>query len=239
MHRKITGLLTALVFIVCVATSAQADIFLADYGFNIDGSLTEASFGDPIPAAVDASSFDFASGLGTIDVTITGAGNHSFVAFFDHEIDEATNTFFNEFGSTSGAPASGQSWEIDDPFGFIYGDFLAGALFDDNYVPAAPNDVSLALGWNFTLASGEQALISLALGTVLPGSGFFLEQRDPDDVDSQGNPNTNPGPTSIYLSSTLEITAPPVAAVPVPAALWLFASGIAGLAGLSRRKPDT
>ena len=38
----------------------------------------------------------------------------------------------------------------------------------------------MAMGWNFTLAAGEQALITLALGNTMPGSGFYLAQTDPD-----------------------------------------------------------
>ena len=106
--------------------------------------------------------------------------------------------------------------------------FFDGTLDNSNnngfFDTSEPDDISMAMGWNFTLALGEEALISLALGTVMPTSGFFLEHNDPLSNES------------VYFSSTLNITGPSVPPVPVPAAIWLFASGIIGLAGMSRRR---
>ena len=228
---KIIPSLVAIAFCFSVSTTANAAIALFDYGFNLDGTLTYPfpPDNDTIPAAIDISGFDDITGLGTIDVTITGAGTHSFDAFFDHEIDEPDNTFFNETGFATGTVAAGQSWEIDEP-GYVDGDifenFQAGAL--DNQIGVSiygdtifPDDVSMAMGWDFTLANGETALIMLMLGTIQPTSGFFLEHNDPDSD------------KSIYLSSTLGISLSPI---PVPAAIWLFGSGLVGLIGFSRRK---
>lgn len=237
MTRKITTLIVTLVFSLGVSTSALAISALADdgfgniigYGFNIDGAITDPFFGDPIPSEVDDSGFNYNTGLGNIDVTITGGGSHNFVAFFDHEFDKAGNTFFNEFGSVSGTPAAGQSWEIDEPVAvgdIFFFNFFDGTLDNSNnngfFDTSEPDDISMAMGWNFTLALGEEALISLALGTVMPTSGFFQEHNDP---------NSN---ESVFFSSTLNITGPSVPPVPVPAAIWLFASGIIGLVGFSR-----
>ena len=223
--RKLIPSLASIVFCFSLSTSANAVILLDDYGFNLDGSVTYPFGGDSIPAAIDNSAFNDITGLGTIDVTITGNGIHYFAAIFDHDIDEAVNTFFNESGSVSGNPAAGQSWEIDEPeflFGDIYTNFEASTLDNSNGVPAgAEDDVSMAMGWDFTLANGETALIMLMLGTIQPTSGFFLEHNDPDSD------------KSIYLSSTLGISLSPI---PVPAAIWLFGSGLLGLIGFSRRK---
>ena len=86
--------------------------------------------------------FDTATGLGTATATVTGAGIHNVLFFLDIEIDEAINTFFNEFGSVIGAPGAGLSWEIDEPgfggFGDIYANFVAGALDSTNGVPSVP-----------------------------------------------------------------------------------------------------
>ena len=218
--RKLIPSLAAIAFCFSVSTTANAAVALFDFGFNIDGSTT---FGGPPPPEVDGSGFDFGTGLGTIGVTISGAGLHYVGGFFDHEIDEPINSFFNEIGSASGALAAGQSWEIDEP-GFVFGDIdlnlIAGTLDDSVGVPF-PDDVSMAMGWDFALALGEDALILFAISDFLPASPFFLTHHDPHSGES------------IYMSSTLDIRLSPI---PVPAAIWLFGSGLIGLIGFSRRQ---
>jgi len=206
-----------------VSEVSALEINLFDWAFNIDGTLYEASNSDPLPGNINASGFDLLSGLGTITITSAGAGSHSVIAFFDHEIDEETNTFFNEFGSTVGAPAAGQSWEIDEPgykYGDIYDNFTVGALDNSNGVPSsAPEDVSMALGWNFILGAGETAYLNLLLSTTAPTSGFYLVQTDPDSQ------------ASLYFSSTLDIRS---SSVPEPGLLFLLVTGLAGLFGFRR-----
>jgi hypothetical protein len=47
------------------------------------------------------------------------------------------------------------------------------------------------------------------------------------DINPDPNPYTNAGPSN---------QAPDISAVPIPAAIWLFGSGLAVLTGFSRRK---
>lgn len=203
--------------------SVQAASALFDYSFNIDGAVTT----NAAPGGVDISAFSTTTGLGSITATITGLGAHTFDAFFDHEIDEDINTYFNETATNSGVAAAGQSWEVDEPGwldGDIFENFQSSAL--DNGIgtsiygnTAFPDDVSMAMGWDFTLASMEVATIDILLSQLVPGSGFFLTHTDPDSMES------------IYLSSTLSISQ-----IPVPAAIWLFGTGFLGLIGIARRR---
>jgi len=224
-------------FAVMAAANAipvnAAVINLFDWGVNIDGN-TSCAFGPPcdtgtLPAAVDASQFDFTTGLGTISYTITGAGAHHASLFLDHEIDAS---FINEFGSFAGALGAGQSWEIDDPFfGDIFTNFENGSLDESNGVPQGlENDVSMALAWDFNLGAGigagETATVDFQVSLQAPTSGFFLL--------SLTDPDANPQET-IYFSSTLDIQPTPV---PVPGALLLFGSGLAGLVGTCYRRKN-
>jgi hypothetical protein len=219
--RKFAITLCAGLLLAMSAAGARAvTLSLADYALNIGGVVTTAS--DPLPATVDASGFDFVTGLGTLLVTFHPgvAGSYFVGAFVDHEIDEPLNTFFNEFGSVSGLPAAGQSWEIDEP-GFVFGDifanFLASALDNTNGVPAgSPDDVSMAMGWVFHLPAGMPAKIKFTVSTLAP-AGFFLSHTDPASD------------FTIYFSSNLNV-------VPEPGTIVLMSSGLVGLLALGRKR---
>jgi hypothetical protein len=167
-----------------MATSAPAATFdLNNWAFNVDGTTYQT--GDALPGAMFATGgFDFTTGLGVIGVKVTGMGNHSVDSFFDIDIDLTVNGFDNEFGIVVGAPGAGQSWEIDEP-GFSFGDIfthvMTGNLDNTNNVPITdPEDVSMALGWDFMVPADHYALLTLTLGTVEPTSGFYLQQVDPN-----------------------------------------------------------
>ncbi|NWG13788.1 MAG: PEP-CTERM sorting domain-containing protein [Acidobacteria bacterium] len=215
--KKLALALGTLLILALTTPAALADeIALFEYALNV-----------PAGAGIDLSGFDAVTGLGIITITLSTAGPNTVLAFFDHEIDEETNTFFNEYGSTSGTPAAGQSWEIDEPgyvFGNIYANFLAGALDNSNGVPAgSPDDVSMAIGWLFSLNAGEMAVINFIASRDEPVSGFYLQHTDPDSN------------TSIYLYSNIAIS--PVG-VPEPGMLLLLALGLSatGAAGAFRKR---
>jgi hypothetical protein len=199
------------------AAPAFADISLFDWAGNIDGTISS-------PPGMDVSAFDHITGLGIISVTVSGTGSHYVGLFVDHEIDEAINTYFNETGATSGSPAAGQSWEIDEPGfvdGDIYGNLEAGDL--DNGIGTSiygnttfPDDVSMAMGWDFDVAD-VPAIITFSLSDIAPLSGFYLVHHDPDSS------------ASIYFSSTL-------VAIPAPGALMLGAIGAGCVGWLHRRR---
>lgn len=210
-------------------------IELVDFGVNVDGvtfcvvglcdndGLSDFS---SVPGA-DQSGFDLATGLGTLGFTITGAGDHNLDLFLDLDIDEPTNTFFNEFGAAIGTPSAGQSWEIDEP-GFVFGDifanFLASALDNTNGVPdTAPDDVSMALGWDFTLAADEIASITFLVSETEPVSGFYLAQTDPGSS------------ATVFFSSRLQITQTSVT-IPEPSTAPLFGIGLLALGFLVSRR---
>ncbi len=66
---------------------------------------------------------------------------------------------------------------------------------------------------------------------------WTLASTDPDGDGVMGVPNVLGGPTESYsYSINANLTASPV---PIPAAAWLFGSGLMGLAGIAHRKKKT
>ena len=221
----VAALVAGVWWIISTAPAGAATVSLFDWAFNIDGTLT--AFPDPVPPSVNAAGFDFTTGLGTLAITVNGAGVHRAGTFVDHDIDVGVNSFFNEFGAVSGTPSAGLSWEIDEP-GFVFGDiftnFSAGALDNTNGVPAgSPDDVSMALLWDFILAAGESATVTFSVSETAPASGFFLSQTDPDSA------------ATIYMSTSLSITGQPSPGVSAPSSLVLVVAGLTGVVGAARR----
>src|SRR3990172_2178938 len=214
---------------VGAAPAYAVDVVLFEWIFNIDGTISDSLLGDPVPPGVSDAGFNYSTGLGTLTVSVSGAGSHVVGLFLDHEIDETDpGGFTNEYGEAVnvGSKPAGLSWEIDEPeyvFGDIYTNFTAGTLDDSNGVPSSsPDDVSMALLWNFLLAAGETATLTFTVTDVAPLSGFYLSQTDPDS------------PYAIYMTGGLGITGGPVG-VPEPTSLIILAAGLAGLAAASLR----
>lgn len=221
--KKYVVFLAVVPFLFFLISPAFAAISLYDWAFNIDGGISENFGGDPFPSIGTLDS----SGFGTLSWSTNVAGTHNFDAFFDFEIDEPANTFFNESGVAVGTVAAEQSWEIDEPgyvFGDIYDNLLASTLDNSNGVPAGlEDDVSFALGWDFTLAAGETAFLNYVLSDIVPNTDFYLSHTDPDSQ------------ASLFFSSSLVIRDGNVP-IPEPSTLLLFGSSLAGLGFYLRKR---
>ena len=182
-------------------TVYELDAFVSLDGFDLNGSLpgTAAALSrDSLPAGLG---YCFASSLAadTSDVTLaytfsnvttTVFSNLRFAVLLDAEIDQAANTFFNEYGVTSGTLGTGPSdqapdqWQIDEP-GFLGGTLLRNlylaSLSNSNSIPrTAPNDVALGLGFNLgTLWPGMQVTVRVMISESNHTLGSFaLEHHD-------------------------------------------------------------
>jgi hypothetical protein len=183
--------------------------------------LADGGFSQTLPLASGGAFSSFSpNGTGNFGwqfTNTTGAPlqNVRFIVFLDADIDRNTNTFFNEFGELvslslpPGAPAGAAvatSWEIDEP-GFLFGNIaphvMTGMLDNTNEVPAAaPNDVSLALGYQ--------------AGTLAPGAGFtgtFFISPSAINGLKQTDPNSN---ASFFFNGYLRSSSTPPTIVTNP-----------------------
>ncbi len=194
-----------------IASAATIELF--EFAFNVDGDIWDSLSGDPIPANINLSGFNQSTGIGVAIVNVA-AGPHTVIGFFDHEINETDDTFFNEFGEVNGAPPS---WEIDEPgyvFGDIFTNFSNSDLDNSNGVPEdTPDDVSMALGLTF-----DNTQVNFHLATSLPNEvpDFYLRHTNEE--------------TNIYFWAT---AGPEGAPIPEPSTIILVLSGL-GLAVAAR-----
>lgn len=283
-HRRSSAWLVAGLLAIAAAgitAPAQAVVTLFEWGFNIDGTVygsAPSSHVGPgesdginaaaatLPASIDDSTFDFSSGggppvdpggLGTIRMTVDGTGVHAVGAYFDHELDESSNTFFNETGAAVGTVAAGQSWEINRPGGDsppldnngipVY----VGDIYDNFFFPLNPNGLPELDNLAFFDAFDTQTLADATGGApegpvdvaMAMAWDFMLadgERAIIEFIVSEVQPNAGfylqqsdlDTDRSIYFYSTLSIQ--DVATVPAPTTLLLLGLGFAGIAARRR-----
>ena len=193
---KVIGVLLVLMTALAGIPSASAgltDPVLYGWSFNVNGRVIRMPVDGALPSlpGFDLSRFDRLKGTGVISYTFVAQKNFngSVHAFLDHELHRAGNTFFNEYGMVFNTPAEGQSWEIDEPgykYGDIYRHFSEGNLDGANGVAQdAPDDVSMAMGWKFTLRRGYKVTIRFIVSDAPPASGFYLSQNE-DGFEADG-----------------------------------------------------
>ena len=228
MRHILAGIL-GLAVVATVPQVRATSIGLQDIAINVNGSTADYNNpSDPDPTAlpgINFSAFNLSTGLGTIGYVMTGAPGTYYVNFY---LDmEAGVPFFNEYGAINGSAPAGTSYEIAQVNPSVGGiqfyngstESFVNTLDHTNHVPIGSTnylnnctvapcnaDVALALGFSFTLAASQEAVITFNTSTTNPG-GFSIEDIHPVD------PN-NAVASAIYESGMVSVQ--PINAGPSP-----------------------
>jgi len=150
---------------------------------------------------------------------------------------EVTNpTWYDYIGESNTATDTTRSGALDTSTGYEFtlgaGQMAAGVFFD----------------WSVNLGIPVLAVMQIT-GQGIDANGNLYMDIVSVDADGDGLPGVQmqtapfPGQTPAFGGRLIcevvnegDCTPPPPAAVPVPAAVWLFGSGLVGLAGIARRR---
>ena len=193
------------------------------------------------------------SGTATFD-TVSGAGSASINAFsfFGGGLASATTVSFQAIGNGSGGPGTlvagtmGFNWNGNTAIP-VTAIFDAAGFFAN--VPAPGTTATIGTGCTGCATSstanasvGSPASIGavpMAM-TTFNTTGTTLSTLFPLVTDGiSGSPMTTapfPGFNANFDFTSITATTAAVSAVPVPAAVWLFGSGLMGLVGVARRR---
>ncbi len=248
MNMKKTALATALVSTLGAASTASADIIEITF----DGLLSIGDASGLIQLNADASAqadlgfrTEF-SGTATFD-TVTGAGSAAIngFSFFSSGLAEATNVLFQAIGDGTGGSGTlvagqmGFVWNgsfgipvtaVFDAAGFFASIGAVGTTWTvdatsvGNAVSSTSDYVISSPFGTFTgvLGAAPMAMTNFNTAGITLGSIFPLT----DDGISGSPMTTNPFPGFNVNLDFMSMTATNLGNVPVPAAVWLFGSGL-------------
>jgi hypothetical protein len=232
----------AVIALIASEQQARADILLQDFAVNVNGTVSDYNnllTTDPTTlSGMNATGYStsttgdgLGTGLGTLVFTYNPGPGSYFVNFlFDLE---AGTPFYNEYGVKNGSPAGGTTWQIaavPSTLGTpnFVGTVFGNALDNTNHVPAGNSnfsnsctvvpcnaDVAEALRFDFTLAAGQEAVITVNESTTNPG-GFNLQQVHPPDGAPLGTER------DVFLNGSVSIQPAGVTPVPEPNSLVLL-----------------
>ena len=266
MNMKKTVLTTAMTAAIGLsATTAQADIISADFTglFTLvgpDGTFVNVNsdaggapwYGNRTPVAGTVS-FDTSTGAGsgTVDpFSFFAAGNAtadsvSFQAIGNGAGGPGTlvlgNLSFN-WGGTNGIPVS-IVLDAAGFFGAVGGGLTTGDTVSGVGALPATDDFLFGAKGSYTLPIGPVPIATTTFNTTDIGAitvGTNPSGTLPFTDDGIGGSPMKAGPFPLFNANfditDLTITDVDTGVIPVPAAVWLFGSGLLGLVGVARRR---
>ncbi len=219
--------------------AAASVLFLAA---SAEASLIKVSFEGANSSATSPNNNSLGAGLATISGYLIYDTETAGTPFVSNATREAINYFgaITEFAFSTGSVSGSRTGN----FGSVQvsDQFTAGQdRLSFNNITLTPGDVSgEAAGIsNLQFTIGLAGLFSALSDATLPGAfdpAIFTGQKNLGLFIALLDPASQPGVAKSLNFNFTSVTVEDVTAVPVPAALGLFAFGAAALAGLRRRK---
>ncbi len=257
---KKTALASALVAALGVSATASADTismsFTGQFTLGNASGAPQVNGDSTDPAAIPGlgSQRTPVSGTATFD-TATGAGSAAInpFSFFGGGLASATTVSFQAIGDGMGSPAGtlvagtmGFNWNGN--FGIpVTAIFDAAGFFANVPAPGASVTIGTGCAGCATSSTADAAVGSPAVIGAVPmamtnynTAGTTMGSLFPlTDDGISGSPMTTapfPGFNANFDFTSINATNTSVGEVPVPAAVWLFGSGLMGLVGVARRR---
>ena len=166
---------------------------LFDLALNNNGTFTDGLNLSALPGSLSGDAGFVSTGLGTLTFTDNpgAAGTYFMAMYFDYDV---AVPFWNEYGTQTGTPVAGQTWQIDAavvandanfPSPTLFANVQNNSLDDTNHIPGQTDnsffncgadgggaidttcnaDVAFGMGFSYTLTASQEAVVTFTTST--------------------------------------------------------------------------